>query len=204
MDKVIFRKPIKYLKWKFMLLNAIFVVTTACSWISEEAYNSHPRVMAYETMLYVDMADSANDFFIPGLIVSVGLLPNGDALVAGRNGFIHLVQDVYTDPTLLVTPVAVLENISLSQGGLLGLAIHPDFKNNRLFYLCATVWENQLLVNKIELWELSIDNRQANKQSIVLKEIIEYKDPEIPNRIEDPEERWLVSNPESKAYLLTL
>jgi glucose/arabinose dehydrogenase len=200
MNKVLFREAIRYYALKLLLFNVILTFNTACSWISDEKFNHQNAQLFLKTILYTDIDDSMTGLFKPG--IAVGILPDGNALVAEQNGYIHLIQEIYQDPKLLETPVAVLENISVNDGGLLGIAIHPDFNNNRLFYLCATVRENQLLVNKIELWKLSPDNRRAKKHSIVMSKIIDLNEPENVNANKDQEGMWFVVNPEGPNQLV--
>jgi aldose sugar dehydrogenase len=49
----------------------------------------------------------------------------------------------------------------------LGLALHPDFNNNRLFYIYVTVEKNNSTVNQVEQWKLSDDGNSAEQVRIV-------------------------------------
>ena len=63
---------------------------------------------------------------------SMAFLPDGDILVTERAGRLRIVRK----GKLLDAPVAgVPEVASRGQGGLLDVALHPDFANNRLIYL---------------------------------------------------------------------
>jgi aldose sugar dehydrogenase len=64
----------------------------------------------------------------------IGFLPNGDMLVSERSGQIRLVQN----GTLRPQAVATINVSDRGEGGLLGLATHPDFTNNRFFYVYFT------------------------------------------------------------------
>ena len=62
----------------------------------------------------------------------LAFLPNGDLLVTEREGRLRVIREGRLDPT----PVAGLPDISAGgQGGLLDVAVHPDFENNRFVYL---------------------------------------------------------------------
>ncbi|WP_323762958.1 PQQ-dependent sugar dehydrogenase [Maricaulis sp.] len=62
---------------------------------------------------------------------SVAFLPDGDMLVSEREGRLRLIED----GILRAAPVAGLPDILVEgQGGLMGLAVHPDFADNRLVY----------------------------------------------------------------------
>jgi glucose/arabinose dehydrogenase len=66
-------------------------------------------------------------------------LPNGDILVTERSGMLRLVQN----GRLLEAPIAGLPDIEeVGQGGLLGIALHPDFARNRWVYLAYAGEEN--------------------------------------------------------------
>lgn len=59
-------------------------------------------------------------------------LPNGDALITERPGRLRLVKQ----GQLVPQPVAGLPDIfAQGQGGLLDVAVHPEFAQNRLIYL---------------------------------------------------------------------
>jgi len=63
---------------------------------------------------------------------SLAFLPNGDMLITERPGRLR----IFRDGQLLPDPVAGLPEIrAFRQGGLLDIALHPDFENNRLLYL---------------------------------------------------------------------
>ncbi|PSN81403.1 hypothetical protein C8B47_01555 [filamentous cyanobacterium CCP4] len=58
-------------------------------------------------------------------------LPNGDMLITERPGRLRRVSNGELDPT----PIAgVPDVLALSQGGLLDLALHPQFESNGLIY----------------------------------------------------------------------
>ncbi len=63
---------------------------------------------------------------------SLAFLPNGDMLITERPGRLR----IFRDGQLLPDPVSGLPEIrAFRQGGLLDIALHPDFENNRLLYL---------------------------------------------------------------------
>lgn len=67
---------------------------------------------------------------------SIAFLPDGDFLVTERDGGLRRYHDGKLDPAPLAgVPTAYAEG----DGGLLGLAIHPRFRDNALVYLCLSV-----------------------------------------------------------------
>src|SRR5687768_7444912 len=65
---------------------------------------------------------------------ALAFLPGGDLLLTERPGRVRLIRG----GALVAAPVYEPKAISRGEGGLLGLALHPRFRENRLFYLSAT------------------------------------------------------------------
>src|SRR5690606_15815959 len=62
---------------------------------------------------------------------SLVFLPDGDMLLTERPGRLRVIRDGQLDPK----PIEGLpEIVSVSIGGLMGLALHPNFDSNRLIY----------------------------------------------------------------------
>ena len=66
----------------------------------------------------------------------IAFLPDGRALVTERPGRVRLLS---SSGELRSEPIATVEVQALGEGGLLGLAVDPDFRSNRLVYLYRTV-----------------------------------------------------------------
>ena len=65
--------------------------------------------------------------------------------VTEKDGFIRVVQD----NNLLESPLAVFRSANVFDGGLLGIALHPNFSNNHYIYVFLTYEEDGNLWNKI-------------------------------------------------------
>jgi len=66
---------------------------------------------------------------------SLVFLPDGDMLLTERPGRLRVIRDGQLDPK----PIEGLpEIVSVSIGGLMGLALHPNFDSNRLIYFAYT------------------------------------------------------------------
>jgi glucose/arabinose dehydrogenase len=103
-----------------------------------------------------------------GLVVpwAIAFLPNGEMLVTERPGRIRLVRGRKVLP-----PVATVPVLAKEEGGLLGLTLHPDFKQNRLFYIYFTAGTEDKPFNRIERWQLSSDYRSAAREKVIVDRI---------------------------------
>jgi len=89
--------------------------------------------MAQSTLFETRQADFTVETVADGLEHpwSIAFMPDGNILVSERAGRLRLIED----GALRDAPVTGLPDIlALQQGGLLGLALHPDFETNRLVY----------------------------------------------------------------------
>ncbi|SEL48177.1 Glucose/arabinose dehydrogenase, beta-propeller fold [Stigmatella aurantiaca] len=100
-----------------------------------------------------------------GLEVPWGIawLPGGDALVTERPGRIRLLRNFALQPT----PVATLQVGESTEGGLLGIAAHPQFADNRQFYVYLTHQDGEETRNRVERWVLSEDHQRATFERVI-------------------------------------
>ena len=115
-----------------------------------------------------------------GLEIPWGLaiLPTGDLLVTERPGRVRLIQsgEAVPEPVLEfgVSMPPPLYGIDLlgSEGGLLGLLLHPEFATNRQFYLFYNIDnEDNVQVGRIERYVLSDDGRSATFDRVILDDL---------------------------------
>ncbi|NES97844.1 MAG: PQQ-dependent sugar dehydrogenase [Desertifilum sp. SIO1I2] len=106
---------------------------------------------------------------VSGLEVPWGIvfLSNTDLLVSERPGRIRLVRNGQLQPQ----PVATVNVTATGEGGLLGMAAHPDFNNNRQFYIYYTRDRAGSPVNRVERWQLSADGIAATPDRVILDDI---------------------------------
>ena len=93
---------------------------------------------------------------------SITFTPNGDMLVTERSGQLHRIGDdgkVYTIDGVQET----------GEGGLLGVALHPDFETNNLLYIYKTTSTNSGLRNQVERYALQ--NDQLSARQVILADI---------------------------------
>lgn len=106
---------------------------------------------------------------VTGLEVPWGIafLPDGEMLVTERAGRIRLVRNGELHPS----PIATIEVTDSGEGGLLGIVAHPDFADNRFFYVYYTANNNGSQVNRVERWQLSPDGLSATPDRIIIDDI---------------------------------
>lgn len=107
---------------------------------------------------------------VTGLTVPWGLafINESDFLLTERPGRVRLVRG----GELVDEPVLNMENVAAtSEGGLLGLALHPQFQRNRFFYLYATARTGAGVFNRVERFRLSDDGRSAALDRLILDRV---------------------------------
>jgi aldose sugar dehydrogenase len=94
----------------------------------------------------------------------LGFLPDGRVLLTERAGRIALLSS--TQPGATVTPVAAdLSDVYVrGEGGLMGMAVHPDFAQTRRFTTCQTHMEAGTPTDvRLVTWQLSADGSAASR-----------------------------------------
>ncbi len=100
-----------------------------------------------------------------GLEVPWGLafLPGNDVLVTERPGRVRLIRA----GALVEAPVATVQTGSADEGGLLGIAAHPEVASNGLFYLYVTTAQGEEISNRVDQWKLSADRTAATFEKTI-------------------------------------
>ncbi|NMC39127.1 MAG: PQQ-dependent sugar dehydrogenase [Bacteroidales bacterium] len=107
------------------------------------------------------------DTVITGLQVPWGLafLPNGDMLISERAGTMH----IYSNGKLSAPLEGVPPVMATGQGGLLDIALHPDYKNNGWIYFSyssVTTRDNKTVGNTAIMRARLKGNRLIDQQVI--------------------------------------
>jgi len=89
----------------------------------------------------------------------VAFLPNGDILVTERPGTLKRIGEEGK-----TTKIEGVEHIG--EGGLLGMALHPDFAENNWIYLYLTTRSDRGLINRVERYRFR-ENQLSEKQIII-------------------------------------
>jgi len=86
----------------------------------------------------------AEDLEVPW---SLAFLPDGSIIFTERPGNVRLID---TGQGLSEEPLLSIDEVSATgEGGLLGIAVHPDYENNSFIYLYYTYSEEGALSNKV-------------------------------------------------------
>jgi len=102
----------------------------------------------------------AQDLKIPW---ELAFLPDGSFLATEREG--NLVR-ILPDREIKRIPVAGV--VSEGEGGLLGLALHPQFKENGQIYLYLTTKKDGRFLNRVESYFFDLEeNRLSEKKEII-------------------------------------
>ena len=102
---------------------------------TEDVYVPDPQDFIAETF--------AENLEIPWELV---FLPDGRALVTERPGRIRLIRN----GKLLDEPYATIDAASVGEGGLMGLALDPDYPRSPYLYIMYTYRDGGKLFNKVE------------------------------------------------------
>lgn len=135
--------------------------------LSVTIYSSRDRITREffkptETTTQKGVANSDNqviaqDLSIPWEIIE--LPDNKGVLITERAGNLKLIASESK-----TFPVSGVEHIG--EGGLLGMALHPDFQNNQWIYLYLTTRSGGNLINRVERYEYD-DGALSGKQLII-------------------------------------
>ena len=99
--------------------------------------------------------------YVRNLVVPWGIAfaPDGRLFVTERPGRVRIVSG----NQLLQTPALTLDDVSaVSESGLLGIALHPDFASNRLVYIVYTAQAGGRIVNRLARYR-EVNNTLAER-----------------------------------------
>lgn len=91
-------------------------------------------------------------------------LPDGSMLITERPGRLRLVQDGILDPT----PIPGVPDVfAQSQGGLLDIAVHPRFEENRLVYF--TYAHGEISANRTRIARATFDGSALSNWQVIFE-----------------------------------
>jgi glucose/arabinose dehydrogenase len=97
----------------------------------------------------------------------IAFISSRDMLVTERPGRVRLVRDL----ALVAEPVATLSVVDADEGGLLGIALHPSFSDNGLFYVYLTTRGASGSENRVERWKLAPSHASATRDRVIVEGI---------------------------------
>lgn len=99
---------------------------------------------------------------------ALAFLPDNSILVTERPGRVRLISP---DGHLQVDPVATIANVKeIGEGGLLGIAIHPDFTTNHFVYLYYTYSGTDNSLNRVV--RMTYQNNRLSDEKVILDNIL--------------------------------
>jgi glucose/arabinose dehydrogenase len=149
------------LKEKLLLLLAGIIVVAWAGWLLAQTEKTSEQILEEENAVEV----IAKGLEVPWSIV---FLPSGEMLIAERPGRVRLIEQ---DGKLRLDPVAVLPNVkAIGEGGLLGMALDPDFTENKLVYVYYTYEETEgETLNRVT--RMTYDNGSLGDEEIIVDQI---------------------------------
>ncbi|MEX0931325.1 MAG: PQQ-dependent sugar dehydrogenase [Candidatus Paceibacterota bacterium] len=91
-------------------------------------------------------------------------LPDGGLLISERDGTL-----LYKDTEQELHEISIPETKQTGESGLLGIMLHPDFKENNLLYVYLTTETETGLINRVERYRFS--NGELTQKEIILDRI---------------------------------
>jgi aldose sugar dehydrogenase len=98
---------------------------------------------------------------------AIGWLPGGDMLVTERVGRIRRITSAGEVRTIATVSLGA----SSQEGGLLGLALHPQVATNGQFYVYYTTVTAAGVRNQVERWKLAVDGNSAVPDGVIVADI---------------------------------
>jgi glucose/arabinose dehydrogenase len=94
----------------------------------------------------------------------IGFLPDGRALVTQRDGRIALLSGIAPGATAREVEADLTDVYVRGEGGLMGMAVHPDFAQSRRFTTCQTHMADRTATDvRLVTWQLSADGASATR-----------------------------------------
>ena len=117
-------------------------------------------------------------------------------LVAEREGSIRILRTAGFE--LEATPFLTVENVDIGgEGGLLGLAFHPEYATNGFFYVCFTIDDDggtAAFRTRITRYQVSADPDVADPESAT--QVLNYLQPQTNNN-----GGWIGFGPDGLLYI---
>lgn len=103
----------------------------------------------------------AEDLDVPWEVV---VLEEGQYLVTERTGDLLLIEN---GERHVLKSFDELDEPLLGEGGLLGVAVHPDFQKNRYVYVYLTV-DRESVENTVRRFEVNLEHRRLANETVII------------------------------------
>lgn len=148
------------------MLAAVCLMTLACRGAPDEGTAGTATTPPAAQPTNIATARPAVATVATGLEVpwALDFMPDGGIIFTERPGRVRLISAA---GELLSTPLLAMGDVApVGEGGLLGLALHPDFTTNGLVYLYYTYRDGPGLANRLVRYTLQ-DNALAQPQALL-------------------------------------
>ncbi len=130
---------------KKSLITIVLIIGAVGIILSQSKIETPPIIIEEEINLVPEVV--AENLYVPWSILR---LPDGRLLVAERRGTLQFIGETQTS----INVPGVSES---GEGGLMGVALHPDFINNKFIYLYFTTRTGADITNKVVRYVLDGD-----------------------------------------------
>ena len=124
----------------------------------------------FSTIPVVTLSDRAEIKILAGNLQvpwDIAMLPDGNLLVTERPGDLVLVSHEKG----VIRRTTVPDVSTAGEGGLMGIALHPDFENNNFIYLYRTTTSEGRRINQIVRFSYSIAQHTLSDAKIMIDNI---------------------------------
>ena len=109
----------------------------------------------------VDYEVVAEDLEVPWEVV---VLDDNRYLVTERTGDLVVIEN---GTTHVIESFDELDTPLLGEGGLLGIAVHPEFADNRYLYVYQTV-DRESVENTVRRFEVDVEQRELRNETVII------------------------------------
>ena len=134
----------------------------------KSAFSGQTRIEGVQTKTPIKIEVIAEDLGSPWGITN---FENGQFLITEKSGFAYILN---SDGTLSSKIVGFPAVDSKAQGGLLDIALDPDFKNNRMLYFTFSEPYGKGNLTSVGKGKLSADNKKLDNVSVIFRALPSY------------------------------
>lgn len=152
-------KIFKYIAFLFLVFSILYFFKDK---IIKNALKHRDVILPTRTLeVEKEIEEVATSLNIPW---EISFLPNGEMLVTERGGKLLKISQAGKKT------IAEIQGVKhIGEGGLLGLALDPDFKTNKFIYLYSTTTETGEITNRVERYKL--ENDALSQRTVILADI---------------------------------